>query len=188
MNVTPTLVASSAIAALAATASAQPIVYGLSGIITDADNLTFAVINGNLLSQNPQPSDLPLPFTGTLTIDTGGGFAQLQLEGSFTSPTRSYTFDVATPNIIDGLDILALDGPVSFSDTFDGFEFDLALSASTGVGSFSLVDIAAVPTSPPQDVAVAATITGVELLQVPTPGALSIALASVAFGVRRRRS
>lgn len=188
MNIASALVAGGAIAALAGTASAQPIVYGLSGIITDADNLTFSVFNGSLLNQNPQPSDLPLPFTGTLTIDTSNSFAQLRIAGSFTSPTRSYVFDVETPSIIGGLELLDLGGPVSFGDAFSGFDFDLALSANTGFGAFSFVDPGAVPSVPPQDIVVDATITGVEVLQVPTPGALGVAMGAVTIGVRRRRS
>ncbi|MEM1423028.1 MAG: hypothetical protein AAGH64_03395 [Planctomycetota bacterium] len=168
--------------------SAQPIVYGLTGLITDAENLAFSVINGNPLSQNPQPGDLPLPFTGTLTIDTASGSAQLQFGGAFTSPTRSYVFDVTTPNIIGGLDTPAFGTPIVFSDAFDAFDFELAFPQGTGPGSFTFLDPGAVPTSPPQDVSVEASITGVEVLQVPTPGASLIALSAVALGARRRRT
>ena len=158
-----------ALSLAAATASAQPLVYEFEGIINDAQNLTFAVFNGNLLSQNPQAGDLPLPFTGTFTLDTLNGFAQLQISGSFNSPTRAYTFDVVTPNVIDGLDILDLNGPVSFSDAFADFDFELAFTSRSGVGSFSLTLPGVVPTKAPQDIVVNASITDVTIVSSATP-------------------
>lgn len=175
----------------AATAATSPsvaqIVYELSGIITAAENLTFAVVNGRLLSQNPQPGDLPLAFNGVFTIDTASSFAQLEINGSFSSATRAFTFDVVTPNVITGLDVLDLQGPVSFSDRFDAFDFDITFSSRTGFGEFVFVNPGVVSSSPAQDVVLRATITDVTRIAVPAPGSTAMALLGSVVAFRRKR-
>lgn len=168
-----------------APALAEPTIYQISGIVTEAENLAFSIINGNPLFQFPEPSQLPIPFSGTFTVDNAGGFAQLDIGGSFSEPGASVTWDVATPNVIGGLEVLDFSGPVQFADAFDDFDFQIALTASSGVGSFSFRDPGAVPTSPGQDVFVSGTITSVNV--VPPPATIALAGAGLFFSGTRRR-
>lgn len=154
-------------ASFAGAASAAPLVYEVEGVLTEAENLAFAVINGQLLSSAPEAGDLPLGFTGTFTIDTAGGFAALSFEGSFASPTRSYTFDVTTPNVIDGLSVLALAGPVEFDDVFDGFDFETAFTSNAGVGTFRYRVPNGVPSDPPRDIVAEGVFTDIRLADSP---------------------
>ena len=177
----------SALALLAAPARAT-FVYELSGQITDAEALAFAVINGNLLSSNPEPGDLPLPYTATLEVDGGTGLGTIGFDfgGSFTSPTRSYTFDIAVdglPVSVETNDAILLE-IVDSPTAFDSTAFELTLNKTTGVGSWNWSQSGAVPTSPPGDRSAAATITGAQLV-VPEPAAAVLAGLALAFASRR---
>ena len=133
---------------MSSTSEATRVEWQLAGQLTNAQNLTIAVINGNLVSQNAQPGDLPLAYTGELVRDSAAQFAQLTLEGAFTSPGRSYSFDIATPNVFDGFEVLDLGaGRVQISDAFAGFDFEIVI-AGTGVGQFSFVAPGVIPPSP----------------------------------------
>ena len=114
-----------------------------------------------------------------IDIDTAGGTATCSFGGSFSSPTRSYTFDVTTPNLIDGLDILALSGPVEFDDVFDGFDFEAAFTSNSGGGTFSYRLPGGVPSDPPLDVSAVGVLTSV----VRVDGPASPADLAQPFGV-----
>lgn len=167
------------------TTLAEPIVYEIAGLVTEAENLAFAVFNGNPLFQFPDSDQLPIAFDGTFTVDTANAFAQLQIGGSFNEPGTSVTWDLATPNVADGIDVLDLTGPVQFVDAFDEFDFEIAFSANSGAGAFSFRNPSVVPTSPNEDVFVSGVITSVNV--VPTPASLSLAgVGLLLAGVRRR--
>jgi hypothetical protein len=166
-----------------APAAATTTIVEVSGQITSAEALTFAVLNGNLLSSNPEPGDLPLGYTGVLTIDDTAQTALFEFEGSFTSPTRSYVFDVATGDIFAGITTnTATD--IVINDAFADFDFDLALDLTTGTGNFSWFDAGAVPSSPPGDRSAVATITSAVVIPEPA-SALLLGCATLMIGLRR---
>lgn len=167
-NVLPTVVG---LVAIGLPAAASETVYRVAGELTEAENLTFAVLNGRLLTSAPEPGDLPLPFTGTLTVNEDAGTAIFAFGGRFVSPTRSYTFDIETPNVFGGA---ALDhSSVSVADVFADFVFSLDISEATQSGSFSFVDPGRVPTSPPLDVSAIGVITSVEVEGLGNPADLA---------------
>lgn len=169
-------------------AEATRVEWEFGGQITDAENLTFAIINGVPRSQNPEPSDLPLPYTGTLVVDTGLALAELTFEGSFTSPTRSYSFDITSPNAFGGFEVLDLQtGRVQISDQFAGFDLSIVI-AGTGRGEFSFRDPGAVPTSPAEDVFATGFIQGATFTVIPEPMSVVLAGVSVLCLTRRRRA
>ncbi|MEN1678559.1 MAG: hypothetical protein AAGJ46_03130 [Planctomycetota bacterium] len=165
-------------------------VYTLSGQITDAEALTFAVINGNLLASNPEPGDLPLSYTGTLELptgDAGSSTATLRFSGSFTSPTRSYVFDVAEVDL--PVEVLQNDAQTlsivdSFLD-FDDRSIDLMLDKTTGIGTWSWRDGSGVPTSPVMPRSAEASIASFSF--IPEPCGLAMALPVALAALRRRR-
>ncbi|MEM9374475.1 MAG: hypothetical protein AAGA55_12605 [Planctomycetota bacterium] len=179
------LTALSVISIAGTTTLAEPIVYEIVGLVTEAENLAFGVLNGSPLFQFPDSDQLPIGFEGTFAVDTANSFAQLQIGGSFSEPGTSVTWDLATPNVAEGIDILDLTGPVQFVDVFDDFDFEIAFSANTGAGAFSFRNPGVVPTSPSEDVFVSGVITSVNA--VPTPASFALAGAGLLLaGVRRR--
>lgn len=159
-----TTIKSVLIALVSSTAVAQVTTYEIAGQLTDAQNLTFAVINGNLLSANPQPGDLPLTFSGSLVVDESAQTAVFEFGGSFTSPTRAYTFDVISDNIFAGVAETTTSGvSVTFFDT--DVEIVVDIDSVTQTGSFNYTQFGAVPTSPPQSVFADGVVTSVSVVQ-----------------------
>lgn len=179
--------AATAVAALAAAGSAAQaqLIYAVQGQLTGGENLAFAVINGNLLASNPEPGDFLLPFSGFLTIDLPGTVT-FEFGGSFTSPNRSYTFDVFTPNVVDGLEAITPNN-VIINDVFDGFDFELALNIPGETGTFSFFEPGVVPTNPAGNRSAQGFFTDVELVQVPA-APTAVALAGVGLIASRRRT
>lgn len=183
-----------ALACLAAcplVAAGQQYRWEVSGSLTDAENLAFAVRNRVLENSSPEPGDLPLPFTGVFELNTGQQTASFTFEGGFTSPTRSYTFDVPVGGLFDGFRILDLNnGRLQIDDAFADFDFSLTIAGS-GFGSFSWSDPGAVPSSPPADRSAEGTITDstFTIVVIPEPASATIAACVLIAGtgfLRRR--
>ena len=184
----PLAVLAAALAAPPARA-ANPLAYELAGQITDAEALTFAVINGNRLSSNPEPGDLPLAYTATLAVPGGVGSAgvDFSFSGSFTSPNRAYTFDIDLVGF--PVDVLVDDaGTLQLVDSLfvdDNVAFNLTLDKATGLGTWDWFEGSVVPSRPPRDRSAAAT-SGVARLVIPEPAASVLAMVALA-GLSRRR-
>ena len=184
MNTINTVTAATVLA-LGGPALASVVVFEVTGRITDAQNLVFAVVGGNPVAQGPLPGDLPLNFTGELVVDNLADLITFQFEGSFVSPDRSYAFNISTPNLAGGLTFLDLNGGVGIQDVYDDFDFQLSIGAATGRGSFSFLSPGGVPSSPAQDVFATGVIDTVTV--VPTPGAAALLGVGLSLaGIRRR--
>lgn len=165
-------------------------VYTLTGQITAAEALAFSVFNGSLQSSSPQAGDLPLDYTATLELPSnqpGSSGATLRFSGAFSSPGRSYTFDVAEVDL--PVEVLVNDAQTlsivdSFLD-FDDRSIDLMLDKETGLGGWSWRDGSGVPTTPVMPRSAEATITGFSF--VPEPGGAALLLAAGLVAPRRRR-
>lgn len=179
------LAAVTALAALSSAASAQPIQYRFSGTLTEAQFLSFAVINGNIIQRFPRAGDLPIPYRGQLDIDPQTSFARFSISGSFTSPAFTTFWDVASPNVFDGLVAQSLGGPVAINIANSDIQFSLDLSPETQTGHFSFRDIGAVPATTPRDVLAVGTVTSVSV--IPTPGAAALVAAGGVLALARRR-
>lgn len=134
----------------ASAANAAPKIYALDGSLGNAQGLTFAVFNGNLVSANPQPNDLPLNIGGRLVVDDELGTASFEFFGGFFSPNRSYTFDPFIDNLGPGL-VTLNDDQVVIEDVFANFDFSLDIDLQTGTGTFAWVQPGGIPSNPPQD-------------------------------------
>ncbi len=172
-----------ALGVFAAASSARAIeIYGFTGELSDAENLTFAVINGNLVSSNPEPGDLPLDYTATLTIDDVAMSAVFEFEGSFSSPTRSYTWDIEVGDLFPGITVDDAT-TLQIDDVFTDFDFSLLLDKTTGTGSWSWLDEGSVPSDPPADRSADGSIETTTF--VPEP-ATALLLAAGLAGLARR--
>ena len=172
-----------ALGVFAAASRARAIeIYGFTGELSDAENLTFAVINGNLVSSNPEPGDLPLDYTATLTIDDVAMSAVFEFEGSFSSPTRSYTWDIEVGDLFPGITVDDAT-TLQIDDVFTDFDFSLLLDKTTGTGSWSWLDEGSVPSDPPADRSADGSIETTTF--VPEP-ATALLLAAGLAGLARR--
>lgn len=172
-------------------AAGQQYRWDVEGLLTEADALTFAVINGSLQSSNPEPNDLPLAFTGTLELDFSQQTGSFEFEGDFVSPSRSYTFDVFVGDVFGGFSILNLGtGLVQIDDDFADFDFALTI-ASSGFGEFAWSDPDGLPTSPPSARTAEGTILSSTFTIIPEPStaalAIGVSLAAICGPRSRRR-
>ncbi|MEM9352277.1 MAG: PEP-CTERM sorting domain-containing protein [Planctomycetota bacterium] len=164
-------------------------VYELSGQITDAEALTFVVINTVLRSSNPEPNDLPLSYTATLTVPdtTGETTVDFEFSGSFSSSTRAYTFDVGGADI--PVSILSNDGSqLQITDSLlasDSLGLEVTLNKASRTGTWSWLDAGRVPVSPALDQTATATISSASF--VPEPGTLALAALACCAALRRKR-
>lgn len=157
-----------------------PLAFDLTGTLTQGQNLAFAVFNGDVRFQAPEPGDLPLFVSGALVV--GGDEPSFELSGSFTSPTRSYVFDVFVDGFEDGLTVTP--NTVVIADSADGFAFDLVINRQTGTGSFSYSETVVAGGVELTRVAVGTISAAVP---VPSPGSGALALAASGLVLRRRR-
>ena len=171
-KITTSLIATVGAALAVAPAAAQVTTYELAGEITSASNLTFAVFNGTLLSSNPQAGDLPLSFTGTLVVDETNETAVFEFGGSFTSPTRAYTFDVVSDNVFAGV-VNADQNGANVTFAGDDLVLSVAFNVAAEGGSFTYTAFDAVPIIPADNVTASGLITSVNVITNTSPADLA---------------
>ncbi|MGP1273235.1 MAG: hypothetical protein ACTS22_07865 [Phycisphaerales bacterium] len=154
--------------------------FDLTGTLTQAQNLAFAVINGQVRFSAPEPGDLPLFVTGTLVAN--GPEPSFFLQGSFTSPTRAYTFDVFVDDFADNLTVTQ--NTIVVSEATDSLVFDLVINRRTGTGSFSYSETVL---AGGVEVVRSASGTIGSATPVPAPAAGGLLLAGSGLALRRRR-
>ena len=171
------------IAVCAASATARSATLQLRGDIVDARNLTFAVLDGEFVS-NPQPSDLPLEYDATLVIDDVSGEVGFDFSVSFSEPGRAYSADRSFTGLGIGLAENSAEA-IRIEDQFAGFDFVLDLDLDANTGSWNLFEPN--PVNSDGDLFVSANVDSVAPIPLPAAAWLFVsALLGLGAFARRR--
>ncbi len=167
-----------------ASAPASPVTVNLTGTLTDAEFLTFAIVNGNLLGVNPQPGDLPLAYEAILRVDDSTGDAQFMFSGEFDSANRSYNYAISFSGFF--ADTTVTGDAISVSHVTPSLEFDLTLDLLTGNGSWQWLAPDSVATFPSQDRFAVANVATTTVVPVPPAIWLGMSAFALLWRVRKR--
>lgn len=110
------------------------LVFDIAGLVISAAHL-FAGAADAEDDSGEHAADLPVAYSGRLTIDEGSGLASITLFGSFTGSTESRTFGIELTDLIAGVSVTQ--DEVTIADVFDDVSFSLSLDRQSGTGRLS---------------------------------------------------